>query len=153
MQEHVPALVFTVRGRLYGLLQDGGAALLPWLQRYDTPGSVPGVPSWMLGLLSVQGTVQAIADLGAFLGFGTSIPTDESRLIFIEHGDLRVGLLVDGVSGIRYFDTVDYTGYSADEPLVAGSATFNGQHVRVLDGIALLYNLAGTLGSPLVGRA
>lgn len=153
MQEHVPALVFTVRGRLYSLPQDGGAALLPWLQRFDSPGSVPGVPNWMLGLLSVQGTVQAIADLGAFLGFGVSTPSDESRLIFIEHGDLRVGLLVDSASGIRYFDSMNFTGYSADEPLVAGRASFNGQEVRVLDGIALLYSLAESLGAPSIGRA
>ena len=153
MQERVPALVFTVRGRLYALLQDGGAALLPWMQRYDVPGAVPGVPEWMLGLLSVQGTVQAIADLGAYLGFGPSVPADESRLIFVEHGELRIGLLADSAAGIRYFDAVDYTGYSADEPLVAGMAFFNMQPVRILDGTALIYNLAAALGSPLAGRA
>ena len=86
MQERVPALVFAVRGRQYGLLQDGGAALLPWLQRYTPPGPVPSVPSWMLGLLNVQGTVQAIVDLGAFLGLGVSVPNDQTRLIFIDGG-------------------------------------------------------------------
>ncbi len=153
MQERVPALIFTVRGRQYGLLQDGGAALLPWLRRYADPGPIPGVPPWMLGLLSVQGTVQAIADLGAFLGFGASVPSETTRLIFVERDELRVGLLVDGASGIRYLDAVEYTGYNADEPLVAATATINGQQVYVLDGVALIDALARGLETPLVGRA
>lgn len=153
MQERVPGLVFSVRGRQYGLLQDGGAALLPWLRRYAAPGPVPGVPPWVLGLLNVQGTVQAIVDLGAFLGFGASIPNDTSRLIFVERDEMRVGLLVDGASGIRYFDAVDYIGYNADQPLIAAAATMNGQQVQVLDGVALIDALARGLESPAAGRA
>ena len=107
MQERVPALVFTLRGHLYGLLQDGGAALLPWLQRYSAPGAVPGVPPWMLGLLNVQGTVQAIVDLGAFLGLGANAANDHARLVFVEREELRVGLLVDSTMGIRHFDAVN----------------------------------------------
>ena len=153
MQERVPALVFTVRGRLYGLLQDGGAALLPWLQRYAAPGAIPGVPAWMLGLLNVQGTVQAIVDLGAFLGLGASTPNDSARLVFIERDELRVGLLVDGTTGIRYFDTVDYGSYDVAAPLIAGTATYQGQRVHVLDGAALIDALARALESPVTGSA
>ncbi len=153
MQERVPALVFTVRGRLYGLLQDGGAALLPWLQRYTAPGPVPGVPDWVLGLISVQGTVQAVIDLGAFLGLGPCQPGDDARLLFIEHEQLRVGLLVDSAAGIRYLDTLDYTGYSADDPLTAGVATMSGHRVCVMDGVAVLASLARVLGSPLARSA
>ena len=153
MQERVPALVFTVRGHLYGLLQDGGAALLPWLQRYAAPGAIPGVPAWMLGLLNVQGTVQAIVDLGAFLGLGASAPNDSARLVFIERDELRVGLLVDGTTGIRYFDAVDYGSYDVAEPLIAGTATYQGQRVRVLDGAALIDALARALESPVMGSA
>jgi chemotaxis signal transduction protein len=153
MQERVPALVFTVRGHLYGLLQAGGAALLPWLQRYAAPGAVPGVPAWMLGLLNVQGTVQAIVDLGAFLGLGASAPNDSARLVFIERDELRVGLLVDGTTGIRYFDAVDYGSYDVAAPLIAGTATYQGQRVRVLDGAALIDAMARALESPVMGSA
>ena len=148
MQERVPALVFTVRGRLYGLLQDGGAALLPWLQRYSPPGPVHGVPSWMMGLLSVQGTVQAIVDLGAFLGYGPSVPSDHSRLIFVEREEVRVGLMVDGASGIRYCDNVDIGEHNPEEPLVAGTTSVNGQGVHILDGVGLIDALARALGAP-----
>lgn len=153
MQERVPALVFTVRGSHYGLLQDGGAALLPWMQRYTTPGAVPGVPAWVLGLLNVQGTVQAIVDLGAFLGFGATAPGDNARLVFIERDEIRVGLLVDGASGIRYLDAVDYSAFNAAEPLVAGTASTGGQPVRVLDGSALVDALVRALASPVYSSA
>jgi chemotaxis signal transduction protein len=147
MQERVPALVFTLRGHFYGLLQNGGAALLPWLQRYTPPSAIPGVPPWMLGLLNVQGTVQAIVDLGAFLGLGASAPNDHSRLVFVEQDELQVGLLVDSTTGMRYVDAVDYGSHDAAEPLVAGAGTSNGQRVRVLDGVALIAALARDLES------
>lgn len=148
MQERVPALIFTIRGDHYGLLQDGGASLLPWLQRYAPPGPVPGVPAWVLGLLNVHGTVQPVADLGAFMGKGDSVPGNATRLIFLEHAEVCTGLLVDSAAGIRYLDTVDYTYQDSAEPLVAGAATVQGQLVRVLDGIALINAISGALAAP-----
>lgn len=147
MQERVPALIFTVRGRGYGLLQDGGAALLPWLQRYTTVSPVPGVPAWLLGLLHVQGTVQAVVDLGAFMGYGESPRDAHTRLIFIERAELRAGLLVDSAAGIRYLDRVECDGYTDDQPLLAGTATMNGERLHILDGALLIDALAGALGA------
>jgi len=148
MQERVAALVFSVRGSQYGLLQDGGATLLPWMQRFSAPGAIPGVPAWVLGLLNVQGTVQPIVDLGAFLGLGATVPDDSARLVFVERDEVRVGLLVDTASGIRYLDGVDYGTVDAGELYLAGSAAVNGQPVRVLDGAALIDALVRALASP-----
>lgn len=153
MQERVPALIFTVRGQQYGLLQDGGASLLPWLQRYAAPGSVPGVPAWVLGLLNVHGTIQPIVDLGAFMGQGVSAPNSATRLIFLQHSEVCAGLLVDSASGIRYLDTIDYTYQNSAEPLVAGAATVHGQAVRVLDGVALISAITRALETPVTRRA
>ncbi len=144
-RERVPALLFTVRGQAYCLPRDGGAALLPWLQRYTAVSPTPGVPAWMLGLLHVQGTVQPIVDLGLFMGQGESARDASARLIFIEREELCVGLLVDGASGIRYIDHVAYDGATDDQPLLAGTATMNGEPVRVLDGGLLIDALARTL--------
>jgi len=148
VQERVPALIFTVRGHAYGLLQDGGAALLPWLQRYTTVSPVPGVPAWLLGLLHVQGTVQPVVDLGLFMGWGESARGGGARLIFVEHDELCAGLLVDGASGIRYLDRVERDGDMAGQPLLAGTATMNGEPVDILDGCLLIDALAGALGAP-----
>jgi chemotaxis signal transduction protein len=107
----------------------------------------------MVGLLNVQGTVQAIVDVGAFLGLGAATPGENTRLIFVERDEVRVGLLVDGAAGVRYLDAVDYSAYNVAEPLVAGVATANGQRVRVLDGAALIDALARALASPLHSTA
>jgi len=151
VQERVPALIFTVRDRAYGLLQDGGATLLPWLQRDTTVSPVPGVPPWLLGLLHVQGTVQPVVDLGLFMGWGESARGGGARLIFVEHDEICAGLLVDGASGIRYLDRVEPVerdGDTAGQPLLAGTASMNGASIRILDGCLLIDALAGALGTP-----
>jgi len=147
VQERVPALIFTVRGHTYGLLQDGGAALLPWLQRYTTVSPVPGVPDWMLGMLHVQGSVQAIVDLGLFMGYGEGGRDAQTRLIFIEREELCVGLLVDEAAGIRYLDRWGHDGDTPDQPLLSATATVNGETVRILDGALLIDTLAAALGA------
>jgi len=152
VQERVPALIFTVRKRTYGLLQDGEATLLPWLQRYAPPGPVPGVPSWVLGLLNVHGAVQVIVDLGAFLGLGQSAREPETRLVFAERDGVTVGLLVDSAAGIRYLDPPAAVAAGHREPFVSRTAMLGGESVRVLDGKALIDALAHALEAPFVGR-
>ena len=152
MSERVPALIFSVRDSTYGLIQRDDTTLLPWLQRYAQPGPVPGVPSWVLGLLNVQGTVQAIVDLGAFLGSGVSTPTDMTRLIFVEHGALCIGLLVDSASGVRYLDDGVISDDSA-EFLVSGKAMVGQRPVQILDGGGLVQSLMRALDTGKLGRA
>ncbi len=145
--ERVPALIFTLRGQGYGLLQDGAAALLPWLQRYTPVSPVPGVPAWLLGLLHVQGTVQAIVDLGLFMGHGEGARAAQTRLIFVEREELCAGLLVDSAAGVRYLDRIDYDGEAGGHPLLAATATMNGEPVRIIDGARLIESLARALGA------
>jgi len=155
-QEHDRRAIFAccLRGQSYGLRHSEDVTLLPWTQRYAAPGPVPGVPSWMLGLLSVQGTVQAIVDLGAFLGLGMATPDDETRLVFLRRDDIYVGLLVDASSVVRYLDDpLSPTPVSSPapaprefgSPLVVAVARVEGEDVRVLDGGALLDALVRAL--------
>ena len=150
------ALVFTLRGDHYGVLQNSGAVLLPWIQRYSKPGPIPGVPPWLAGLLSVQGTVQAIVDLGAFLDLGPTMPTTGTRIVFIQRDEVCVGLLVDSAAGIRYPETLEMSdsrpiegaGTPAHETLAAlvvGRARVGAEHMHVLDGGGLLDALAPAL--------
>lgn len=143
MQERVPALVFSLRTHTYCLLQDGSATLLPWLQRYTTVSPVPGTPAWMLGVFGVHGTIQPIVDIGLFMGHGAGARDNGARLVFIERGELCVGLLVDGAAGIRYLDRVEQG--AVDEPFLLGTATLGGKPIRILDGGGLIEALARTL--------
>jgi len=162
-QEHGRRAIFacTLRGQPYGLLHARDVTLLPWTQRYAAPGPVPGVPPWMLGLLSVQGTVQAIVDLGAFLGLGMATPDDDTRLVFLQRDDMYVGLLVDASSVVRYLDaplppalvsSPVRAPWEAGPPLEVAVARVEGEDVRVLDGGALLDALVHAL-DPMEGAA
>jgi len=148
-----------VREQPYGLLCAGDVTLLPWTQRYVAPGPIPGVPPWMLGLLSVQGTVQAIVDLGAFLGLGMATPGDETRLVFLRRDDIYVGLLVDASSVVHHLDaplppapvsSPARAPWEAGSPLIVTMAQVEGEDVRVLDGGALLDALVRALDPPEV---
>ena len=142
------ALVFAVRGRLYALEQRGQATLLPWLQRYRSASSAPGLPDWCLGLLNVRGTVQMVADLGYLLQEGHSNVTGNSRLIFIEYGTARLGLLVDEEIGVRYLKPGEPGNLQASPAFANGSAWLEAQTVTVLDGATIIQHVAEELRAP-----
>jgi chemotaxis signal transduction protein len=143
-----PAIAFAVRGRLYALEQRGTADLLPWLQRFTTASTVPGVPDWCMGLLNVRGTIQMVVDLGHLLGYGRSDTGEGSRLIFLEHGAAQIGLLVDMEIGVRYLRPNDAPEQAMGGPFATGSALLENRPVTVLDGAAIIRHVAETLRAP-----
>jgi purine-binding chemotaxis protein CheW len=63
--------------------------------------AVPHVPSYILGVCSLRGTVLPIIDLNRRLGLVGSVRDEKSRIIVIAFGpDDRVGLFVDRVRGV-----------------------------------------------------
>ncbi|HWE63872.1 MAG TPA: chemotaxis protein CheW [Chloroflexota bacterium] len=141
------AIIFLLRERLYALEQRGAAPLLPWLQRYARPSAAPGLPDWCQGVLNVRGTVQMVVDLGCLLGLGLSAITDQSRLIFIEHGSAQLGMMVDREIGVR---TVRRADVARDHgvPFIAGGALFDDRAVTVLNGAEIMQHIAGALRAP-----
>ena len=142
------ALVFVVRGHLYALEQRGSATLLPWLQRYRAVSAAPGLPDWCLGLLNVRGTVQMVADLGYLLQEGRSEIAEGSRLIFIEHGEARLGLLVDQEIGVRYLRPGEMPDPIGTRQFSGIGAWLENRPVTVLDGAAILQYVAEALRAP-----
>ena len=142
------ALVFSVRGRLYAFEQRGQATLLPWLQRYRSASAAPGLPDWCLGLLNVQGAVQMVVDLGHLLQEGRSDIAAGSRLIFIEHGAARLGLLVDEEIGVRYLRPGEPLDMQTAHAFANGGAWLESQAVTVLDGAAIVQHVAEELRAP-----
>lgn len=142
------ALVFEVRGVLYALEQRGSVTLLPWLQRYRPISPAPGLPEWCLGLLNVRGTVQMVADLGHLLQQGRSDIAEGSRLIFIEQGEARLGLLVDEEIGVRYVRPAGAPDPVDTQRFASGGAWLENRLVRVLDGGAIIQYVAEALRAP-----
>jgi len=63
--------------------------------------AVPHVPSYILGVCSLRGTVLPIIDLNRRLGLAESVRDEKSRIIVVAFGtDDRVGLFVDRVRGV-----------------------------------------------------
>ena len=147
-EQTIPAVVFSLRTRLFAFEQPGTATLLPWLQRFANASPIPGLPPWVLGLLNVRGTVQMAVDFGQILGFGQSTPDPASRLIFLEHGPIQLGLLVDTEIGVRYLRTAGTVSSDASIPFVIKAATLDTRPVAVLDGAAVVRFVAEQLGTP-----
>lgn len=90
---------------------------------------VPRARSWVIGLANVRGTLLPVMDLEGFLSGSNLARSVGNRVLVIEHGDLRAGLLVPEVLGMKRFrkderaqggadDAVDDPG--ADVPYLEG---------------------------------
>ncbi|MDZ7811123.1 MAG: chemotaxis protein CheW [Arhodomonas sp.] len=66
---------------------------------------VPHAQEWLKGISNIRGTLLPIVDLTAFLGVGAASESPLARVLVVSEGNLRAGLLVDEVLGMRHFDT------------------------------------------------
>ena len=101
---------------------------------------VPGSKPWVKGLANVRGRLVTVVDLPHFLNMdrGGLGRHTMARALFVEQGDLSVGLLVDEVFGARQFpedDRVSELGDTADplRPYAVGRMLSNADAWVVLD--------------------
>lgn len=64
---------------------------------------VPRAPSWVLGIVSLRGTMVPVVDLAKRLSIGAESPTTQ-RIIIISHNGELCGLLVDEVKNVELID-------------------------------------------------
>ena len=110
---------------------------------------VPGLPAFVGGLANWRGRVLAVLDLRGLLAAGPPLPDRRSRLVVVQADGVRVGLLVDAVTG-----GVAYDAQALEPPLphlsrdgqglLAGQVTDADGPYGVLDLTAVLA-LAGQL--------
>jgi len=60
---------------------------------------VPGLPAWVAGVANWRGRVLAVLDLRGLLSAEAGQLDRRGRLVVLSHGGVRVGLLVEGVTG------------------------------------------------------
>lgn len=65
---------------------------------------VPGVKKWMHGLANVRGSLLALVDFQLFLCDNYCPIRPVTRVLVIEHEDLRAGLIVPEASGLVYLN-------------------------------------------------
>jgi purine-binding chemotaxis protein CheW len=107
---------------------------------------VPSVPEHILGVMNFRGEVLSVIDLKRFFALAQSEPGPPDRIIVVvEHGEVRTGLLVDGVGDLVPLSPDDL----GEEPLVSGRAqraAFEGV-ARFKGGLVSLIDLESLLQS------
>jgi len=71
----------------------------------QTMTRVPRAPAYLVGVINVRGQVIPVVDLKERLGFPTGERPPKARLVIVEIGEQRVGMIVDAVSDILWFPT------------------------------------------------
>ena len=64
---------------------------------------VPGTKQWVAGIANVRGELLPIVDFGHFAFGKPVVPGKQSRVLVVVHDDIRSGLIVDQVYGMRRF--------------------------------------------------
>lgn len=109
---------------------------------------VPGMPSTLVGVANLRGTVMPLADLRSSLGIPsiTALPF----VVVVRHGQQQVGILIDAVPEIRTIhpdDLLNATsrGLSESRPFLSGLAKIEERMSGIVDVQKLLACVEGVL--------
>jgi purine-binding chemotaxis protein CheW len=133
-------VVFSVAGTEYGV----PASYVSQLETYQGKTQVPGTAKHVTGIVQVRGRVVPLLDLRELFGHPALEPTVDTRIVVVESGARRVGLLVDkGREVLR----IDPTQIQATPELVEEhSRGFFGGLVQLGPRLIMLLDLQEVLG-------
>ncbi|WP_319589179.1 chemotaxis protein CheW [uncultured Desulfobulbus sp.] len=61
---------------------------------------VPQAPTDVLGILNLRGQIVTVIDLARRMGLGTTVPTDQARVIIVNTAGGKAGILVHRISDV-----------------------------------------------------
>jgi purine-binding chemotaxis protein CheW len=91
------------------------ASIVAEIDAFSGVTPVPGVAEHVLGLVHVRGRVLPLVDLRLRFGMSSLDRSPDQRVMVVEHGDRRVGLLVDSA---REVTRIEPTAFSPPPELV-----------------------------------
>ena len=59
---------------------------------------VPNIASWIMGVMNLRGSIVSVVDLKAFLDLEPSSISTRSRFLALQHNEMIISFVVDGVS-------------------------------------------------------
>ncbi len=95
--EYVQVVEFRLSNETYGVDSSFVQEACPLRQL--TP--LPGIPSFILGLMNLRGRILSVVDLGQFFVLPARGLTDLSRVLVLHSPQMEFGLLADAVLGMR----------------------------------------------------
>jgi purine-binding chemotaxis protein CheW len=76
------------------------AADVAVMESFEGATRVPGTPAHVAGLVQIRGAVVPVVDLRVRFGLPPAAPTLDSRVVVVQAGTRRVGLLVDSARDV-----------------------------------------------------
>jgi purine-binding chemotaxis protein CheW len=114
---------FQLGGEIYGLELDHILEVYPL--RKLTP--MPGVPSFVKGIINVRGHIVSVIDLRIFFEMNCQELTDSTSVIILQSKNMEFGILADAIVGI---DTI------AKKEIMPSLPTLTGMRADFLKGVS-----------------
>ncbi len=95
-QREIEMLSFRLGGEEYAVLVADVREVLKMFQLT----TVPNTPDYILGVMSLRGTMLPIIDLCRRFGLPAGVQDQKSRIVVVSSADEELGLLVDRVTGV-----------------------------------------------------
>jgi purine-binding chemotaxis protein CheW len=115
-------VTFTLDGQMFGI----DMSALIEIREWEEPTPLPGVPSYIKGVVNLRGSVVPVVGLAERLGWTPSQIHSRSCVLVVSIGGKQCGFLIDQLADIVVINTADIqpapTMDVADENVVAGLA-------------------------------
>lgn len=100
--------------------------------------AVPGAPPHVCGVINLRGKIIPVVDLRVRFNLPESMPSDEQRIIVVELGKKRLGMLVDAVSQVMRLasasiEDMPEEAVTVDENYIKGVGKLERQLIIILD--------------------
>ena len=89
-------VVFELAKELYGI----NIAMVESIIKMQSITQLPQTPTYIKGVTNLRGTVLPVIDLRLRFGLDVQPDTKQTRVIIVTMGNLKVGIMVDGVSEV-----------------------------------------------------
>lgn len=112
--------------------------------RHPRITALPNLPGWVLGVSNVRGEIVSMVDLAAFLGLDRPRSGAKRRFIVARNMEMRVGLVVDRILGIRALDPARR---APEAPGEAAWHRFVREELPLEEGVLHLIDVEGLLAA------
>ncbi len=89
-------VVFDLANEFYGI----DIAIVESIIKVQAITQLPQTPAYIKGVTNLRGTVLPVIDLRIRFGLETQQDTKQTRVIIVTMGNIKVGVMVDGVSEV-----------------------------------------------------